>query len=82
MVKNLACSTRDAGDMGSIHGLGRLYGEGNDNPLQCSCQYNPIKSLVGHSPWGHKESGTTEHTQLLFTEFYSFLIFLFLFLCL
>ena len=67
---------------GSLPGLGRPPGEGNDNSLQCSCQYNPTKSLAGYSPWGCKESDTTEHAQLLFTEFYSFLIFLFLPLCL
>ena len=27
------------------------------------------KSLVGHSPWGHKESGTTEHTHTNYLNF-------------
>ena len=62
--------------MGSVPGLGRPPGEGNDNPLQCSCQYNPRKSLAGYSPWGCKESGTAEHAQLLFTGFYSYLFIL------
>ena len=31
-----------AGDLGSIPGLGRSPGEGNGNPLQYSCQENPI----------------------------------------
>ena len=37
-------------------------GEGNGNPLQYSCLENSIdgRSLVGYSPWVHKESGTTE----------------------
>ena len=37
-------------------------GEGNGNPLQCSCLENPHgqKSLVGHRPWGHEESEMTE----------------------
>ena len=30
------------GDVGSIPGLGRSPGEGNDNPLQCSCLGNPM----------------------------------------
>ena len=32
------------------------------NPLQYSCLENPHgqRSLVGYSPWGHKESDTTE----------------------
>ena len=35
--------------------------EGNGNPLQYSCLENPMdKSLVGYSPWGCKESDTTE----------------------
>ena len=37
--KEPACN---AGDLGSIPGLGRSPGEGNGNPLQCSCLENPI----------------------------------------
>ena len=29
-------------------------------PLPCSCLENGQRSLVGYSPWGHKESDTTE----------------------
>ena len=32
----------DAGDVGSIPGSGRCPGEGNDNPLQYSCQENSV----------------------------------------
>ena len=32
----------NAGDMGLIPGSGRSPGDGNDNPLQCSCQGNPM----------------------------------------
>jgi len=35
-------STYNAGDLGSIPGLGRSPGEGNDNPLQYSCLKNPM----------------------------------------
>ena len=37
-------------------------GGGHGNPLQCSCLENPHgqRSLVGYSPWGFKELGTTE----------------------
>ena len=37
-------------------------GGGHDNPLQYSYLENPHgqRSLVGYSPWGHKESDTTE----------------------
>ena len=49
-------SARSAGDPGSISGLGRFPGGGY------SCLENPRgqRSLVGCSPWGHKESDTTE----------------------
>ena len=39
MVKNLPAS---AGVTGSIPGSGRSPGEGNGNPLQYSCQANPM----------------------------------------
>ena len=38
-VKASACN---AGDLGSIPGLGRPPGEGNGNPLQYSCLENPM----------------------------------------
>ena len=55
-------SACNVGDMSLIHGLGRYPGEGNGNPLQYSCLENPVdrKSLTGYSPWGCKESDTTE----------------------
>ena len=34
-------SAYNAGDAGSIPGLGRSSGEGNGNPLQYSCLENP-----------------------------------------
>ena len=40
MGKESACSAGDTGDVGSIPGSGRSPGEGNDNPLQYSCQEN------------------------------------------
>ena len=51
-------STCNVGDLGLIPGLGRSPGERNGNPLQYSCSENPPgqRSLVGYSPWGHKES--------------------------
>ena len=52
----------NAGDTGSIPALGRSPGEGNSNPLQYSCLKNSMdkRSLAGYSPWGGKESDTTE----------------------
>ena len=35
-------SACQAGDMGSVPGLGRFPGEGNGNALQYSCQENPM----------------------------------------
>ena len=37
--KESACN---AGDLGSVPGLGRSPGEGNGNPLQYSCLENPM----------------------------------------
>ena len=37
-------SAFNAGDLGSIPGLGRSPGEGNGNPLQYSCLENPIEN--------------------------------------
>ena len=57
--KGSACN---AGDLGSIPGLGRSPGGGHGNPLQYSCLENPRgpKCLAGYSQWGRKESDTTE----------------------
>ena len=57
--KESACN---AGDLGSIPGLGRSPGGGHGDPLQYSCLENLCgqQSLVGYSPWGRKESDTTE----------------------
>jgi len=52
----------NAGDLGSIPGLGRSPGGGHGNPSQYSCLENPHgqKSLMGYSPWGREELDTTE----------------------
>ena len=57
--KESACNE---GDLGSIPGSGRSPGGGHGNPLQYSCLENPHgqRSLAGYSPWGRKESDTTE----------------------
>ena len=53
MVKNLPASAGDAGDTGSVPGLGRSPGGGHGNPLQYSCLENPHRqrSLEGYSPY-------------------------------
>ena len=58
-------SACNAGDPGSIPGLGRAPGEGNGNPLQYFCLENSMdRSLVGYSPWGRKKSDITEQLDL------------------
>ena len=58
VVKN---TPANAGDTGSIPGLGRATGEGNGNPLQYSCLGNPIdRGVWGAAVHGFsKESDTT-----------------------
>ena len=41
-LKNLHVNEGDTRDMGSIPGLERSPGGGNDNPLQCSCLENSV----------------------------------------
>ena len=62
------------GDLSSIPGLGRSHGEGYGNPLQYSGLENPHgqKSLVGYSPWGHKESDMTEQLSTAALKFMDF----------
>ena len=57
--KESACN---AGDPGSIPRSGRCPGEGHGNPLQYSCLENPHgqRSLAGYSPYGCRESDTTQ----------------------
>ena len=42
VVKNQLAEAGDAGNAGSIPGLGRSPGGGNGNPLQYSCLENPM----------------------------------------
>ena len=55
-------STCNAGELGSIPGLGRSSGGGHSTPLQYSCLENPHgeRSLAGNSPGGRKELVMTE----------------------
>ena len=52
----------NAGDSGLIHSLRRSPGEGNGNPLQyfLPAKYYGQRNLTGYSPWGCKESDTTQ----------------------
>ena len=53
-------STCNAGDPGSIPGSGRSPGEGKGYPLQ----YSGLENSMDYSPWGRKESDTTERLSL------------------
>ena len=56
--KESACN---AGDLGSIPGLGRAPGEGNGYPLQYSYLENPMdRGAWWATVWGRKESDMTE----------------------
>ena len=64
--KESACNAGAMGAADLIPGSGRSPGKGNSYPLQYSCLEGPHgpRSLVGYSPWGHKEldmTDTTEH---------------------
>ena len=51
----------NAGDVGSIPGLGKSLGGGSGNPLQCSCLENP----KGRGAWRAAVHGVTKsRTQL------------------
>ena len=58
-------SAFSAGDLGLILGLGKSPGGKYGNPLQYFSLENPHgqRSLVGYSPWGHKESGHVLETK-------------------
>ena len=64
VVKNPPINAGDIRHMGLIPGSGKSPGGRHGNPLQYSCLENPHgqRSLVGYSPWGHKELDMTEET--------------------
>ena len=67
MGKESTCNVRDTGDKGLIPGLGRFPWRRSWQPTLVFLpeESHGQRSLVGYSPWGHKESDTTE--QLHFT---------------
>ena len=54
-------STRIAGDLGSIPGLGRSPGGGHDDPLQYCCLENPTDRGAW---WATVHRVTESHTEL------------------
>ena len=53
MIKKSACN---AGDLGSVPGLGRSSGEGNSNPLQHSC----LENSMAKGTWQATVHGVTQ----------------------
>ena len=49
-------SAYNAGHLGSIPGLGRIPGEGNGNPLQCSC----LENSMDRGAWQARVHGVTD----------------------
>ena len=49
VVKNLPASAGDTRDAGSVSGLGRSPGVGNDDPLQYSCLENSMDRGAGRA---------------------------------
>ena len=66
-AKNMPANAGDVRDVGLIPGLERSPGERNGNPLQYSCprKSHRQRSLAGYSPWGRKESHTTEVSKVM-----------------
>ena len=65
MIKNLPARRRKSRESS-------IPGEGPGSSLQYPCLENPMESLVGHSPWGRKESDTIKQ---LSTHAWSCLLF-------
>ena len=68
--KESACN---AGDLGSVPGLGRSPGGGRGNPLHYFCLENVHgqRILAGYSLWGCEESDVTEQlSQPVFHQLY------------
>ena len=70
MVKN---PPANAGDVGSIPGLGRSSGDENGNPLRCSCLEHPIDRRA----WWATVHGVAKnqtllsiHTQDILTKYF------------
>ena len=63
-VKASAC---DTGGLGSIPELGRSLGEGNGNPLQCSCLENPIDGGAWWATVHGVTKGRTRPSDFTFT---------------
>ena len=66
VVKNPPTNVGDAGDMGLIPGVERpsWSRKWQPTPVFLPGKFHGQRSLVGYSPWGHKELDKTEHTHI------------------
>ena len=66
MVKNLPANAREAGDAGSIPGLGKISWSRKWQPglVFLPGKFHEQKNLSGYSSWGRKESDTTEQLSM------------------
>ena len=66
MVKNPPANAGDAGDLGSVLGSGRSPGKGKWQPTPefLPRKFHGQRSPVGYSPWGCKESDTTDQLSI------------------
>ena len=63
-------SAFNVGDLGMIPGLGRSPEEGLATLSSIlPGEFHGQRSLAGYSPWGHKESDTTEQLSTAHTTF-------------
>ena len=60
VVKNPPANAGNPRDVSLIPGLGTSPGGGHGSLLQYSEESHGQRSLAGYSPWGNKESDTTE----------------------
>ena len=66
LVKNLPAKARDARDAGLISGLGISPGsrKWQTTPVFLPGKFHGERSLVGYSPWDHKELDMTEQLSM------------------
>ena len=60
LVKNLPADTGDAGDLGSLTGLGRCPGGGNSYPLQ----YSYLENSMDRGAWRTPVHGVAQESDV------------------
>ena len=64
---SMPANVGDTRDAGLIPGLGRSLEKEIETPVFLPEKFHGQRSLVGYSPWGHKESDTTKHAHIPFS---------------